>query len=147
MSDSYVSATLAWLGAPVTVNVIVNNKERPVNLDISTIHLPLAALASITHRLTGLALFIGMGFLIWGLDASLESQESFNELLECLDSFFPKMILWAILAGLIYHFVAGIKHLLMDTILEESLENSELSAKVVVATSVVLILIAGVWIW
>ncbi|MDZ7924765.1 MAG: succinate dehydrogenase, cytochrome b556 subunit [Marinagarivorans sp.] len=53
------------------------NKKRPVNLDISTIKLPVTAYASILHRMSGILLFAGMAFLLWMLDSSLDSQESF----------------------------------------------------------------------
>lgn len=123
------------------------NSKRPVNLDLSTIAFPLPALASITHRITGVALFVGVGFLLLGLDLSLASEESFNSLKECLDSVFVKLILWAILSGLIYHLIAGCKHLLMDMGFGETLEGGLLGAKIVFALSAVLILAAGVWIW
>lgn len=121
--------------------------QRPVNLDISTIKLPLPALASITHRISGIAIFAGMFFLIWGLGMSLESEESFNQLKECLDSVIAKLIIWAILAGFIYHFVAGCRHLLMDFGYFETLEGANMLAKFVIGLSVVLIVLVGVWVW
>lgn len=121
--------------------------QRPVNLDITTIKLPLPAIASITHRISGIAIFAGMAFLIWGLGLSLEGEASFNELKECLNSFFAKLIIWAILAGFIYHFVAGVRHLLMDAGYFETLSGANALAKIVIAVSAVLILLAGVWVW
>ncbi len=121
--------------------------QRPVNLDLATIKLPLPAIASIMHRISGVAIFIGMAFLIWGLSLSLESEASFNELKECLSSPLSKLILWAILAGFIYHFIAGIRHLVMDAGYFETLEGAQVMAKVVLIASAVLILLAGVWIW
>lgn len=134
------------LGAIVTVNITVN-KERPVNLDLGAFRWPITAIASILHRVSGIALFVGVGFLIWGLGASLESQESFESLKECLSGFMPKLIIWLIMAGLIYHLIAGVKHLLMDIGIGETLEGAQLGAKIVLGASVVLILLAGVWIW
>ena len=121
--------------------------NRPVNLDLTTITFPLPALVSIVHRITGVALFVGVGLLLWGLDLSLASEESFNSLVECLDGVFVTLVLWAILAGLIYHIVAGCKHLLMDMGIGETLEGGQLGAKIVVVVSTVLILAAGIWIW
>ena len=121
--------------------------QRPVNLDISTIKLPLPAYASILHRISGVAIFVGLAFLIWGLGASLESEESFNALKECLDGVIPKLVLWAILAGFIYHFVAGVRHLLMDFGYFETLEGAKVLATVVLVLSAALIVLAGVWIW
>jgi succinate dehydrogenase / fumarate reductase cytochrome b subunit len=128
------------------VNVTVN-KERPVNLDLGAFRWPVTAIASILHRISGVALFVGVAFLIWGLGASLESQESFDSVKECVSGFLPKLILWAIVSGLIYHVVAGSKHLLMDIGIGETLEGGQRGAKVVLGLSVVLIVLAGVWIW
>jgi len=133
-------------GASVTVVKTVKS-QRPVNLDITTIKLPLPAIASITHRVSGIAIFIGMAFLIWGLGMSLESEESFNALKTCLDGFLPKLILWAILAGFIYHFIAGVRHLLMDLGYFETLEGAKTLATGVIILAAVLIVLAGVWIW
>ncbi|MFT6365687.1 MAG: succinate dehydrogenase / fumarate reductase cytochrome b subunit, partial [Bacteroidia bacterium] len=42
--------------------------------------LPLTAWASITHRASGVFIFVGMAVLLWALDASLRSPESFAQL-------------------------------------------------------------------
>jgi succinate dehydrogenase / fumarate reductase cytochrome b subunit len=121
--------------------------KRPVNLDIGTMRLPITAWASIAHRASGVFLFAGMAVLIWALDASLASPESFASLGECLSSPLMKLVIWAVMAGLIYHSVAGVKHLVMDLGIGESMEGGIRGVKIVVAVSVVLILLAGVWIW
>jgi len=121
--------------------------QRPVNLDITTFKFTPQMIASITHRIAGVAIFIGMAFLIWGLDLSLQSEESFTQLKECLDGVIPKLIIWAILAGFIYHFIAGVRHLLMDAGYFETLESSKVLSIAVLVVSAVLILAAGVWVW
>ncbi len=78
---------------------------------------------------------------------SLESEQSYNQLVSLLDNFLAKLILWGILAALFYHLIAGIKHLIMDAGYLEDLEGANLAAKAVIAVSVVLILLAGVWVW
>ena len=50
-------------------------------------------------------------------------------------------------AGLIYHLVAGIRHLIMDLGIGESLEGGVLGARIVLGVAVVLIVIAGAWLW
>lgn len=109
--------------------------------------LPLTAWASITHRASGVFIFVGMAILLWAFDASLSGPESFAELQEVLASPLSKFVIWAILAGLIYHSVAGVKHLLMDMGIGESFEGGTLGARLVIAISAVLILLAGAWIW
>jgi succinate dehydrogenase / fumarate reductase cytochrome b subunit len=121
--------------------------KRPVNLDIGTMRLPVTAWASITHRASGVFLFVGMAVLIWALDASLKSPESFAALQECLASPLAKLVIWAVVAGLIYHSLAGIRHLIMDFGIGETMEGGILGVRIVVVLSVILIALAGVWIW
>ena len=73
--------------------------------------LPITAWTSITHRATGVALFVGMAIFLWLLDVSLSGPEGFAAIQDCLDSVFAKLIVWGIVAALIYHSLAGIKHL------------------------------------
>jgi succinate dehydrogenase cytochrome b subunit len=123
------------------------NDKRPVNLDIGTMRLPITAWASITHRATGIFIFAGMAFLLWGLDMSLSGPEGFAAVQECLGNPLAKLVAWAITAGLIYHSVAGVKHLLMDAGIGETMEGGILGARLVIGVSIVLIVLAGIWIW
>ncbi len=109
--------------------------------------LPITAWASITHRATGVFLFAGIAVFLWALDASLASPESFAALQECLTSFWLKLVIWAVVAGLIYHALAGVKHLIMDMGIGETMAGGILGARIVIGLSIVLILLAGIWIW
>ena len=124
------------------------NDKRPVNLDLSTIKFPVTAIASITHRVTGVAIFLALPILLWMLDRSLASPESFADLKELMmTSLLVKLVVWGILSVLLYHLVAGIRHLIMDTGVGESLEGGRPGAKLAFIISAVLILLVGVWIW
>ncbi len=123
------------------------NDKRPVNLDLSTIKFPVTAIASITHRVTGVAIFLALPILLWMLDRSLASPESFADLKELMTSPLVKLVVWAILAVLLSHLVAGIRHLIMDTGVGETLEGGRRGAKLVFIISAVLILLVGGWIW
>ena len=124
-----------------------SKSARPVNLDISTIRLPLAAITSITHRISGVILFVGIGILLWMLDNSLSSRDGFNNLQETLTSPLATFIVWGVLSALAYHIVAGIKHLLMDLGFGESKEAAPRGAMIVIVVSALLILLLGVWLW
>jgi len=123
------------------------NKKRPVNLDIGTIALPITAYASILHRISGVFVFAGIAVLLYLLDASLASPESFAAVKEVSHSFFCKLIVWAVAAGLIYHTVAGVKHLIMDLGYGETMEGGIRGAKAVFVISIILIVLVGAWIW
>jgi succinate dehydrogenase / fumarate reductase cytochrome b subunit len=114
---------------------------------MTTITLPLPGLVSILTRITGVGLFIGMAIFLYLLDASLASEASFNELKHTLASPFVKFIVWGIVSLLIYHAAAGIKHLVADAGIGETLEGGILGARITIAVSVVLIVLAGIWIW
>ena len=109
--------------------------------------LPITAWVSITHRASGVFLFAAVAVLLWALETSLKSPESFSALQDQLSSPLVKLVFWAVLAGLIYHTLAGIRHLVMDLGIGETFAGGKLGARLVVVASVVLILAAGVWIW
>ncbi len=122
-------------------------KNRPVNLDLTTIQLPIPAIASIIHRATGVGLFVAIGFLMWGLNLSLSSEAGFNQVESVMTHPFAKFIAWGIASFVVYHLVAGIKHLLMDAGYFEEKESGKLASKAVFALSIVGVLLVGVWIW
>jgi len=121
--------------------------SRPVNLDIGTMKLPVTAWVSILHRISGVILFFATGILLWMLDVSLLSEESFAHLKRLIVHPLSQAVIWGTLAALAYHLVAGIRHLIMDCGIGESLEGGTLGAKVVLVSAGVLMVLAGVWLW
>lgn len=64
-----------------------------------------------------------------------------------MDNLIVKLLIWAVISGLLYHLIAGIKHLLMDLGIGETLDGAQTGAKLVVALSVISIVLTGVWLW
>ena len=123
-------------------------ENRPVNLDIGTIKLPITAYASILHRISGVAIFVGIAVMFCLLDSSLESADSFNTVKATLaDNFLLKLVVWATLCGFIYHICSGVKHLIMDLGIGETLEGGKKGATLVLSIAPVLMILAGVWVW
>ena len=85
--------------------------------------------------------------MLYALGKSLDSEEGFGQVKACLTSPLAKLVIWGILSALLYHLVAGVRHLIMDMGIGETLEGGKLGSKIVIAISVVLIVLAGVWIW
>ncbi|WP_150630178.1 succinate dehydrogenase, cytochrome b556 subunit [Pseudomonas fluorescens] len=123
------------------------NSQRPVNLDLRTIKLPVTAYTSSLHRISGVILFVSLAIMLYALDKSLDSEEGFGQVKACLTSPLAKLVIWGILSALLYHLVAGVRHLIMDMGIGETLEGGKLGSKIVIAVSVVVIVLAGVWIW
>ncbi|KXO12473.1 Succinate dehydrogenase cytochrome b-556 subunit [Moritella sp. JT01] len=122
-------------------------KQRPVNLDLQTISMPIAAIASILHRISGVIMLFAVGILLWLLTESLSSEQGFQNAQEIVSGFFGTFILWGILTALAYHIAGGIRHLLMDMGYFEELESGALSAKVSFVATVVLSILAGIMVW
>ena len=112
-----------------------------------TIQFPIAALASLVHRITGGALFVAVGFLVWALHTSLESQSGFDQVQLALTHPLAKLIAWGIASAIVYHLIAGIKHLCMDAGYFESKEGGATASTVVFVLSIIGIAVVGVWIW
>jgi succinate dehydrogenase / fumarate reductase cytochrome b subunit len=121
--------------------------NRPKNLDFSTLRLPLPAITSILHRVSGVFIFAGIAVLMWLFSESLSSEQGFNNVAMWMDSLIVKLLIWAVISGLLYHLIAGIKHLLMDLGIGETLDGAQTGAKLVVALSVISIVLTGVWLW
>ena len=108
----------------------MSNDNRPVNINLIKIRLPIAALVSITHRLAGMYIFfITFPLSVYLFQSSIESQTSFDDLVSFLkDSIyistfvaFSYLVLW-------YHILTGIRHLIMDMHIGESLSASRISS-------------------
>ena len=122
--------------------------KRPVNLDIGSIKLPITSYVSILHRVSGVVLFFAVALLLCVFDASLESEQSFQSLKESFTSPLIQFVKWAALAALAYHFVAGIRHLIMDLGFgEDSFESGQHSAWVVVVVAILLMVAISGWIF
>lgn len=121
--------------------------KRPVNLDLTAFKWPLPALTSITHRISGVLLFFGTAVLLYLLQLSLQSEAGFQQAADYLAMPLVKLVVWVIVAGLMYHLIAGVKHLIMDFGIGETLQGGKTGAVITILISAVAIVIAGVWIW
>ena len=108
----------------------MNTDHRPVYIDLRKINLPVSALISITHRLSGMyVFFITLPLMLALIYFSTESEDSFNDLLLFLKDY--KFILGLIVLSfciLWYHILSGVRHLIMDAHIGESLIASKYSA-------------------
>ena len=108
----------------------MNTDHRPVYIDLRKINLPVSALISITHRLSGMyVFFITLPLMLALIYFSTESEDSFNELSLFLKNY--KFILGLIVLSfciLWFHILSGVRHLIMDAHIGESLLASKYSA-------------------
>ena len=110
-----------------------------MNLDLTTIRFPITAISSILHRITGVILFLFIPLLLWALGTMLISTEGFAKVESCFANPIVKFINWGLLSCLLYHVVAGIRHLLMDMGIGESKTGGKRGAQLVLVISAILI--------
>lgn len=125
--------------------------NRPVDLPLSQVikvnSKSPVAIASILHRISGIVVFLLIPLLLWMAQTSLESPESYAELVECFtQSLVLKLVVWVVVAALLYHLVAGAKHLLADMGFAEELGSGRVAAWIGLAVSAVLIIWSFIWI-
>lgn len=120
--------------------------ERPVEI-APTSYLPVTAVVSITHRITGVALFAGTAYLLYLLDLALGSEADFARAAALIETALGKLALWMTLAALAYHFIAGIRHLLLDFHVGDSLAAARRSAWTTLVLAFLAAAATGVWLW
>jgi succinate dehydrogenase / fumarate reductase cytochrome b subunit len=97
-----------------------NARERsPVQRPLSPhlqIYSPLInMMMSITHRITGVALYFGTLLLAWWLLAAATSADHFAFVTWVLTSWFGQLVLFGFTWAMVVHLLGGIRHLIWDT--------------------------------
>ena len=104
---------------------------KPVYINLFKIQLPISALLSISHRVSGMLIFfMVLPFSAYLFNILLASQDSFALFIESYNSsiFLRTFVLLNILI-FEYHVIAGIRHMLMDfKLVSETLSASNTSA-------------------
>ena len=119
--------------------------DRPVNLKVTS--LPITAVVSITHRITGMLLFLGAALLLYLLDLALTSDAGLAQARAFAQGGFVKLLLWLTLVALGYHFVAGVKHILLDFHVGDTIAAARAGSWATLIVSAVLAVLAGAWVW
>ena len=104
---------------------------KPVYINLFKIQLPLSALLSISHRVSGILIFfLVLPVSAYILNLLLASQDSFSSFVDVFNSsvFLRTFVLFNILI-FEYHVIAGIRHMLMDfKLVSETLSASNTSS-------------------
>ena len=122
-------------------------KNRPKNLNLLTIRLPVNAIVSIMHRASGVMLFLIQPLLLWALQVSLANEDGYARVSQLLQHWVIKLLIVGLAWAFFHHFYAGLRHLAMDVHWMTSLQKARFSSRVVlwlVAFSVALFALA-IW--
>ncbi|MEI8362203.1 MAG: succinate dehydrogenase, cytochrome b556 subunit [Betaproteobacteria bacterium] len=122
-------------------------KNRPKNLNLFTIRLPINALVSILHRATGCILFLVLPIILLLLQLALSSAAHFERVVSILDSPFIKLMLLGLAWAFFHHFFAGVRHLAMDVHWMTTLMKARYTSKVVLVLGVLATVVLAVKLW
>jgi succinate dehydrogenase / fumarate reductase cytochrome b subunit len=121
-------------------------KRRPVFFNLLQIQLPVGALTSIAHRITGVILALGIPFAIYVLDLSLRSPQTYAQVMRMFDSRALRGASVVLVWTLAHHLLAGVRHLLSDIDIGSQLPAARRSAWIVnLGGAAIALAAAGAW--
>lgn len=121
--------------------------RRPVYLNLLKIRLPLPGIVSILHRASGALLFLLLPLLLYGLQQSLASAQSFATVQSWFQPPLAKFILLVVIWAYLHHFCMGLRYLALDLDIGVELAQARFSAKLVLVVSLLATLLIGVRLW
>lgn len=120
-----------------------NKNDRPVFLDLTRIHMPVNALVSIAHRLSGLLLFLAIPLVIFVLSLSLRDENGYAQARALLDGGAMKLLALLVCWALAHHLLAGLRFLFIDLGVGVDRDSSRRSAWLVNIVSGIALLVLG----
>jgi succinate dehydrogenase / fumarate reductase cytochrome b subunit len=127
---------------------INHNKLRPVYMNLFQIRLPISAISSITHRLAGIYIFfITLPLFLFLLYFTTKSYNDFMFIKQSFNNsiIFSTFVSFSFLV-FAYHILTGVRHLLQDIHIGESLNASRVSSYIVFILWFLLILFV-IWMY
>jgi succinate dehydrogenase / fumarate reductase cytochrome b subunit len=123
-------------------------RTRPVYLNLLAIRLPLPAFVSILHRASGALLFLaGIPFLLWAVQRALVSADAWAGIQGMAAHPLGKLLLLVLAWAYLHHFLAGLRHLLMDLHVGVTLQAGRRSAAIALVVSLLLTLGVAIRLW
>jgi succinate dehydrogenase / fumarate reductase cytochrome b subunit len=123
-------------------------RARPLSPHLSIYRMSrYSLLSSITNRITGVVLSVGLLVLVYWLMAVASSNRDYLRAHAILSSGFFKLVYAGMLIAFCYHLVAGIRHLVWDTGRGLERTQAQKSTWIVVTATVVLVAVLGYWLF
>jgi succinate dehydrogenase / fumarate reductase cytochrome b subunit len=124
--------------------------RRPLSPHLQIYKPQITSVLSIMNRIAGCAVSVGTLLMVWWLVASAGSPKGYARMQGFIGSWFGLLLLFGWTIALVYHFVAGLRHLAWDLGYGWTLpEVYKTGQAVVVATGILTILIwvVGLIVW
>jgi succinate dehydrogenase / fumarate reductase cytochrome b subunit len=99
--------------------------KRPLSPHLQVYRLPITGLISITHRLSGVFLSLGLLLCVYLLVTVAAGEASYSAMQIVMAQPLSRLVLWGFIFALFFHLSHGIRHLLWD--LGETFDRSTLN--------------------
>jgi len=119
----------------------MENKKRPVFLDLTRIDMPVMAVLSVAHRITGVLMFLSIPIVIYLLGLSLASPQGYETVTSFFDSGLFRLAVLLLLWCFAHHFFAGIRYFMLDLDIGVDVINGRRSAWCVLGAGLVVTVI------
>lgn len=120
---------------------------RPKFLNLLKIRMPVMAVTSIAHRVSGVLLFLVTPVLIYMLARSLRGPDEYAAVTAVLQSGWVQLFILVIWWAVLHHLLAGIRFLLMDMDRGVHLPAAARSAWTVIVSAFGLTLLTALGVW
>ncbi len=121
----------------------MSNSKNPTSPHLQIYRLPLTALLSITHRITGVILAFGGILLVWLLTAVAEGAGAYHVWFLHLQSWYGQLFLLGFVFSMYLHFCNGLRHLFWDVGYGFELDTVDMTARLAIVAAI--ILTAATW--
>lgn len=116
---------------------------RPVFLDLTRIYMPVNAVVSFAHRVSGVLLVLTLPLMIYLLSLSLRDEQGYERARALLGSVPLKLLAVIVAWALAHHLFAGVRFLLIDLKLGIERETFKRGAWIVNGLGLFALLLAG----
>ncbi|MDD1622169.1 MAG: succinate dehydrogenase, cytochrome b556 subunit, partial [Methylococcaceae bacterium] len=90
------------------------DNNRPISPHLQVYRLPITGLMSISHRIAGILLSIGLLLFVYVLFAISAGEGAFATMQSLAGFWLFKLVYWGFIYALFFHLCHGIRHLIWD---------------------------------
>lgn len=94
---------------------MATNSNRPISPHLQAYKLPLTGIISITHRMTGVLLSVGLVAFVYIVSAIAGGVTDYADMQAFINVWIIKLIYWGFVYALFFHLCHGVRHLIWDS--------------------------------
>jgi len=93
---------------------MATNADRPISPHLQIYKLPLTGIISISHRMTGVLLSVGLLLFVFIVSAVSGGADAYAAMQAVMQLWLIKLLYWGFIFALFFHLCHGVRHLIWD---------------------------------